>query len=74
MEHLLKSEEVSLVEADFYQAPTFGDLVRINKYKPEGYETNFVYPGSKVSLSRVVENAPYNIIYTKMTHVGMIYQ
>ena len=73
MEYLLKSEEVSLVEADFYQAPTFGDLVRINKYKPEGYETNFVYPGSKVSLSRVVENAPYNIIYTKMTEAPTYY-
>ena len=60
---LIKTEQISLVEKDFYQVPTFGDLVRINKYKPEGYETDFVYAGSKVSLSRVIENSPYNIVY-----------
>lgn len=61
---LLQTERIALEEKDFYQAPTFGDLVRLNKYKPEGYQTDFVYPGSKVSLARVVENSPYNIIYT----------
>ena len=64
---LLQTERIALEEKDFYQAPTFGDLVRLNKYKPEGYKTDFVYPGSKVSLSRVVENSPYNIIYTPIT-------
>ena len=60
---LLSAEEIALEEKDFYSVPSFGDLVRLNKYKPEGYETDFVYPGSKVSLSRVVENSPYNIVY-----------
>ena len=64
---LLQTERIALEEKDFYQAPTFGDLVRLNKYKPEGYQTDFEYPGSKVSLSRVVENSPYNIIYKPIT-------
>lgn len=62
--HLLKSENLPLTEKDFYQAPTFGDIVRLNKYRPDGYETNFVYPGKKVSYGRVLENSPYNIVYT----------
>ena len=60
---LLHTEQIGLEEKDFYQVPTFGDLVRLNKYKPDGYETDFVYPGSKVSLARVAENSPYNIVY-----------
>ena len=60
---LIKTEQLGLEEKDFYQVPTFGDLVRLNKYKPEGYETDFTYPGSKVSLTRVAENSPYNIVY-----------
>lgn len=59
----LAVEEIVLQEKDFYQVPTFGDLVRLNKYKPDGYETDFVYPGSKVSLARVIENSPYEIVY-----------
>ena len=64
---LIASETIPLQEKDFYAVPTFGDIVRLNKYKPDGYQTDFKYPGSKVSLSRIVENSPYNIIYTKMT-------
>ena len=60
---LIKTETIGISEQDFYQAPTFGDIVRINKYKPEGYETDFVYEGLKVSLPRIVENSPYNIVY-----------
>lgn len=60
---LIATEQLGLEEKDFYQVPTFGDLVRLNKYKPEGYETDFTYPGSKVSLTRVAENSPYNIVY-----------
>lgn len=60
---LIQTEQIALEEKDFYQVPTFGDLVRLNKYKPEGYETDFVYTGSKVSLARVAENSPYNIVY-----------
>lgn len=62
----LASETIALKEKDFYQVPTFGDIVRLNKYKPDGYETNFKYTGSKVSLARVVEGSPYSIEYTKM--------
>jgi hypothetical protein len=70
---LLATENIALQEKDFYQVPTFGDLVRLNKYKPDGYETNFKYTGSKVSLARVVEGSPYNIVYTKMTEDSIAY-
>lgn len=63
-ENLITSEQISLRERDFYQVPTFGDLVRINKYKPDGYATNFEYQGTKVTLSRMMEQAPFNIVYT----------
>lgn len=69
----LASDTIVLTEKDFYQVPTFGDLVRLNKYKPEGYETHFEYTGSKVSLARVVEGSPYNIEYTKMTEDPIAY-
>lgn len=69
----LASDTIALAEKDFYQVPTFGDLVRLNKYKPEGYETHFEYTGSKVSLARVVEGSPYNIEYTKMTEDPIAY-
>lgn len=62
--HLLKTENISITEKDFYQAPTFGDIVRLNKYRPDGYETNFTFTGKKVSYGRVLENSPYNIVYT----------
>lgn len=64
---LIASERISLKEKDFYQAPTFGDIVRLNKHKPDGYETNFEYTGRKVSLGRVVEGSPYNIVYVPAT-------
>ena len=67
IQKLLATEEVALQEKDFYQVPSFGDIVRLNKYKPEGYETHFEYPGSKVSMARVIEHSPYNIVYTQMT-------
>ena len=65
-QNILATEEIALQEKDFYSVPTFGDLVRLNKYKPLGYETDFTYPGLKVSFSRVLENSPYNIVYKKM--------
>ena len=60
---ILAEEIVPLSEKDFYQVPTFGDLVRLNKYKPEGYETDFVYEGKRVSLARVLDLSPYEIVY-----------
>jgi hypothetical protein len=60
---LIEEETIGISERDFYQAPTFGDIVRINKYKPEGFETDFEYPGTKVSLTRVVDHSPYEIVY-----------
>ena len=65
--NLIETDRISLKEKDFYQAPTFGDIVRLNKYKPEGYETNFQYTGRKVSLGRLVEGSPYNIVYEPAT-------
>ena len=66
-ENLLANDVITLTEKDFYQVPTFGDLIRLNKYRPDGYKTDFQYPGSKVSLNRVVENQPYHIVYVPET-------
>ena len=66
-ENLLANDVITLTEKDFYQVPTFGDIVRLNKYRPDGYKTDFKYPGSKVSLSRIVENQPYRIVYVPET-------
>lgn len=63
-DNLIATEQVPLKETMFYQVPTFGDLVKINKYKPVGYIANYPYPESKVTLKRMLANAPYNIIYT----------
>ena len=65
--NLLANDVITLTEKDFYQVPTFGDLIRLNKYRPDGYKTDFQYPGSKVSLNRVVENQPYRIVYVPET-------
>lgn len=64
---LIASDEVAINERSFYQAPTFGDIVRLNKYRPEGYQTDFVYSGKRVSLPRVLELSPYTIVYTPET-------
>ena len=74
---LITTERISLTEKDFYQNPTFGDIVRINKYlgEPgnwtdnysEGYfysECDYVFPEDKVTLSRVLKHSPYDIVYT----------
>jgi len=45
----------------------FGDIVRLNKYRPEGYKTDFVYTGKRVSLPRVLESSPYTIVYIPET-------
>lgn len=59
----LAEETLSISEKDFYKVPSFGDIVRLNKYKPEGYETDFQYTGKRVSLARIVEGSPYEIVY-----------
>ena len=74
IQNLLATEEIALQEKDFYQVPTFGDIVRLNKHKPKGYQTDFVYPGSKVSMSRLIEHSPYNIVYTPMTEEPVEYR
>ena len=71
---LLATEEIALQEKDFYQVPSFGDLVRLNKYKPKGFETNFQFEGAKVSLQRVIDGSPYNIVYTRMTETPVEYK
>ena len=47
---LIQEETRGISEKEFYQSPTFGDLVRINKYKPDGYETDFEYAAKYVSI------------------------
>lgn len=64
---LLETENIILTERMFYQVPTFGDIVRLNKYKPEGYKTDFQFNEPKVSLARVLRNSPYNITYVPET-------
>lgn len=64
---LLHSDTIVLKERDFYQVPTFGDIVRLNKYKPEGYKTDFVFNEPKVSMNRVLRNSPYTITYVPET-------
>lgn len=66
-QHLIKSEEIIIKEEDFLQAPTFGDIVRLNKYRPEHYQTDFQYPDTKVTLGRMIDHSPYNIVYTPAT-------
>lgn len=77
--HLYKSETIGLTERDFYQSPTFGDIVRLNKYRDANwnnkvypsaqYETNFQYGGDKVTLNRLMTNSPYDILYTPASEV-----
>ena len=71
--NLIATDIIGIEESDFYQVPTFGDIVRLNKYRPEGYKTDFVYPGAKVSLQRVMDNAPYDIVYTPITETEETY-
>lgn len=59
----LATDRLTLSAADFYSTPTFGDLIRINKYKPEGYATDFAYTGKPV-LSAITSASPYDIVYT----------
>ena len=65
---LIETEIKSIKESDFYQVPSFGDIVRLNKYKPEGYKTDYVFPEPKVSLARVMAHTPYDIVYTEETN------
>jgi hypothetical protein len=64
---LLATDTLVLKERDFYQVPSFGDIVRLNKYKPEGYKTDYEFPEPKVSLTRVLKHSPYTIIYEQET-------
>jgi len=43
-DHLIASDTLVLRERDFYQAPSFGDIVRLNKYLPQGYQTDYEPP------------------------------
>lgn len=63
---LLASEEIELTERSFLSVPTFGDIIDIQKYKPEGYKPNWHYNDSRVTLARVLNYAPYDIIYTRV--------
>lgn len=59
----LATETITLTEKDFLQVPTFGDLIPLLKYKPDSYKVNYNYPETKVTLNRVMQHSPYDIIY-----------
>lgn len=61
-DELIATDQLSFEESDFYSNPSFGDLIKINKYKPDGYSTDFKYEG-KVVLNQIIANAPYDIVY-----------
>ena len=66
--NLLASEQVLLTESMFYQVPTFGQLIPLLKYKPEGYElkqTDIPYKQNRVTFQRVLQAQPFNIVYTQ---------
>ena len=72
---LIETERISLSERDFYQNPTFGDIVRLNKYlgEPGNWtedgvnfyysDCDYVFPEDKITLARVLRNSPYTIVY-----------
>jgi len=64
--NLLGTEKVYLKEKDFYSVPTFGMLVDLLKYKPDGYglyQEDIPYKDTKVTLKRLLKNAPYTVVY-----------
>ena len=63
-DNLLGTEVITLTEQSFKQVPTFGQIVDIQKYKPDGYKANYDYPESKVTLQRLLNHSPYDIVYT----------
>ena len=65
-ENLLGTEVITLTEKSFAQVPTFGQIVDIQKYKPDSYKANYDYPETKVTLGRILEHAPYDIIYEEV--------
>ena len=66
--NLLGSVDVPLTEKDFLQVPTFGQVVDILKYKPDGYKAIYNYNDStgRVTLKRLLALSPFDIIYTKV--------
>lgn len=64
--NLLATETVELTEKMFYQVPTFGQLIDLFKYKPEGYKPTHSYTDSKVTLNRILQAAPIDIIYVEV--------
>ena len=64
--NLLGEEELSINERNFYSVPTFGDIVDIQKYKPDNYKPTYNYPETRVTLSRILEHAPYDIVYQEV--------
>ena len=65
-DNLLGEVELSINERNFYSVPTFGDIVDIQKYKPDNYKPTYNYPETRVTLSRILEHAPYDIVYQKV--------
>lgn len=64
--NLLGTETITLTEKDFAQVPTFGQIIDIQKYKPDSYKASYTYPETKVTLGRILEHAPYDIVYQEV--------
>lgn len=65
-DNLIAEEELTINERNFYSVPTFGDIVDLQKYKTTGYKPTYNYPETKVTLSRILEHAPYDIVYQEV--------
>lgn len=59
----LAIEYITLKESDFYQVPTLGEIIDLNKYKTDGYKASHDYTGVKVTLNRLLQASPINVIY-----------
>lgn len=64
--NLIATEDISLTEKDFLSVPEIGNIIDIQKYKLESYKPVFEYPDTRVTLRRVLEHSPYNIVYERV--------
>lgn len=65
--NLIQTEQVPVTESMFYSVPTFGQIVPLLKYKPEGYElkqADIPYK-NRVTFKRLLAAQPFNIVYTE---------
>lgn len=64
--NFLGQEIITLTEKDFLSVPTFGDIIPLHKYKTAGRKAVYTYPENKVTLQRLLDHSPYNIVYEEV--------